>query len=87
MLWLGEQDFAVTGHDSFDANRLVMVTPRQATSLPALEEAIHKRGHAAKVLVPEMKLIDIPRSVSLSVFRDSLRDSYNPMTKQLLPGV
>jgi hypothetical protein len=32
MLLLGEQDIAVTGHDSFDANRLVMVTLRQPTS-------------------------------------------------------
>jgi hypothetical protein len=31
MLLLGEQDVAVTGHDSFDANRLVMVTLRQPT--------------------------------------------------------
>jgi hypothetical protein len=57
------------------------------TSLGALEEAVHKRGHAAEVLVPGLKLIDIPRSVSLSVFRNSLEDSYYPMTKQLLPGV
>ena len=32
MLLLGEQDFAATGHDSFDANAIVMVTLRQATS-------------------------------------------------------
>jgi len=32
MLLLGEQDFAASGHDSLDANRLVMVTLRQATS-------------------------------------------------------
>ena len=32
MLLLGEQDFAAIGHDSFDANALVMVTLRQATS-------------------------------------------------------
>jgi len=31
MLLLGEQDFAASGHDSFDANSLVMVTLRQAT--------------------------------------------------------
>jgi hypothetical protein len=29
---LGEQDFAASNHDSFDANSLVMVTLRQATS-------------------------------------------------------
>src|ERR1035438_5524023 len=33
MLLLGEQDFAATGHDSFDANAIVMVTLRQATRL------------------------------------------------------
>ena len=31
MLLLGEQDFAASGHDSFDANSLVMVTLRQST--------------------------------------------------------
>src|ERR1019366_8502801 len=31
MLLLGEQDFAASNHDSFDANSLVMVTLRQAT--------------------------------------------------------
>jgi hypothetical protein len=31
MLSLGEPDFATSSHDSFDANRLVMVTLRQAT--------------------------------------------------------
>jgi hypothetical protein len=35
MLLLGEQDFAATGHDSFDANAIVMVTLRQATRAPA----------------------------------------------------
>src|ERR1039458_7506812 len=32
LLW-SKQEFAATGHDSFDANSLVMVTLRQATSL------------------------------------------------------
>jgi len=32
MLLLGEQDFAASGHDSFHANSLVMVTLRQSTS-------------------------------------------------------
>jgi hypothetical protein len=36
MLLLGEQDFAANGHDSFDANRLVMVTLRQAPSNTAV---------------------------------------------------
>src|SRR5208283_1777171 len=31
MLLLREQDFAASGHDSFDANSLVMVTLRKAT--------------------------------------------------------
>ena len=31
MLLLGENDFATSGHDSFDASSLVMVTLRQAT--------------------------------------------------------
>src|ERR1039457_2103066 len=35
MLLLGEQDFAATGHDSFDANAIVMVTLRQATRMAA----------------------------------------------------
>src|ERR1019366_6035071 len=32
MRLLGEQDFAASNHDSFDANSLLMVTLRQATS-------------------------------------------------------
>src|ERR1019366_7939745 len=36
MLLLGEQDFAASNHDSFDANSLVMVTLRQATSARAV---------------------------------------------------
>ena len=35
MLLLGEQDFAASGHDSFDAYSLVMVTLRHATSQPS----------------------------------------------------
>ncbi len=41
MLLLGEQDFAASGHNSFDAKNLVMVALRQATStdqLPASRE-------------------------------------------------
>ena len=35
MLLLGEQDLAGNGHDSLNANSLVMVTLRQAASIPA----------------------------------------------------
>jgi len=35
MLLLREQDFTASGHDTLDANSLVMVTLRQATSLYA----------------------------------------------------
>ena len=45
MLLLGEQDFAATGHDSFDANALVMVTLRQASKYPPAEpEALRVAG-------------------------------------------
>ena len=40
MLLLGEQDFAATSHDSFDANSLVMVTLRQATSVDYCENLL-----------------------------------------------
>ena len=42
MLLLGEQDFAATGHDSFDANAIVMVTLRQATrgGVPLKQESL-----------------------------------------------
>lgn len=56
-------------------------------TLRQLKEAIHKRGHAAEVLVPQLKALTVPRSVSLSVFRRSLDASYYPMTLQLFPGV
>jgi len=36
LLW-SKQEFAATGHDSFDANSLVMVTLRQVTSLPSAD--------------------------------------------------
>jgi len=48
------------------------------TTLRQLKEAIHKRGHAAEVLVPQLKAITIPRNISLSVFRRSLDASYYP---------
>ena len=56
-------------------------------TLRQLKDAIHKRGHAAEVLVPQLKAITIPRNISLSVFRRSLDASYYPMTLQLFPGV
>ena len=40
MLLLGEQDFAASGHDSLDANSLVMVTLRQATTLAVLPNTV-----------------------------------------------
>ncbi len=41
MLLLGEHDFAATGHDSLDADSLVMVTLRQATSFPPPQHPAH----------------------------------------------
>ena len=40
MLLRSEQDVAANGHDSFDANSLVMVTLRQASSMPQI--GIHR---------------------------------------------
>ena len=50
MLLLGEQDFAASGHDSLDANSLVMVTLRQATSRAKIRNLMsvlfnHARRH------------------------------------------
>ncbi len=50
MLLLGEQDFAASGHNSFDAKNLVMVALRQATSTSP-----HK---------PRSKLIERHRTVA-----------------------
>jgi len=44
LLLLGERGFAATGHDSFDANSLVIVTLRQATSAPGLSAANFRQG-------------------------------------------
>jgi len=55
-------------------------------TLRQFEEAIQKRGRAAASLVPQLKLIDVPREISLSVFRSSLEHSYYPMTLRLFPG-
>jgi hypothetical protein len=59
----------------------------ELATLRQLKAAIHKRGHAAEVVVPQLKAIDLPRNLSLSVFRSSLEDSYYPMTLRLFPGV
>jgi hypothetical protein len=49
MLLLGEQDFAATGHDSLDANSLVMVTLRQATSAMASLVSLTNQPASAKI--------------------------------------
>jgi hypothetical protein len=49
MLLLGEQDFAATSHDSFDANSLVMVTLRQPTST-RVPQTSPRPGHSARAL-------------------------------------
>lgn len=56
-------------------------------TLKTLRSAVHKSGADAQLLLPELKSIDIPKDVSLSVFRDSLGDTYYPNTVQLFPGL
>ncbi len=52
MLLLGEQDFAASGHNSFDAKNLVMVALRQATSVSALK-AIVSQSMRSSTLIPK----------------------------------
>jgi hypothetical protein len=56
-------------------------------SLAKLAEASNKKGHAAALLLPDLKSIDVPRDLSLAVFRKSLEDDYYPTTRKLFPGV
>jgi hypothetical protein len=51
MLLLGEQDFAATGHDSFDANAIVMVTLRQATSSAGESEYTLSAGCVSRLCI------------------------------------
>jgi hypothetical protein len=55
-------------------------------SLAKLAEASNQKGHAAALLLPDLKAIDVPRDLSLAVFRKSLADDYYPTAKKLFPG-
>jgi hypothetical protein len=56
-------------------------------SLAKLAEASNKKAHPAVLLLPDLKSIDVPRDLSLAVFRKSLEDDYYPTTIKLFPGV
>src|SRR2546426_317968 len=46
--------------------------------LARLEEAAGKKGRAAQALIPKLRVIEIPRSVSIQVLRRSLNEHYYP---------
>jgi hypothetical protein len=58
MLLRGKQDFAARGHDSFDANRLVMVTLRQATRSLRIAEILRGNPYFDSL---ERRLINCPK--------------------------
>jgi hypothetical protein len=51
MLLPGEQDFTASSHDSSDANSLVMVTLRQATSINVSNSGVYFKTSSAYFLV------------------------------------
>jgi hypothetical protein len=56
------------------------------STLGKLEQAVHKTGQQARLLIPSLMSVEIPRGVSLDVFRDSLTNDYYPQMTQLFPG-
>jgi hypothetical protein len=55
--------------------------------LARIEEAAGKKGRAAQALIPELRVIEIPRSVSIQVLTRSLNEHYYPFVLQLFPGL
>jgi hypothetical protein len=55
--------------------------------LARLEEAAGKKGRAAQALIAKLRVIEIPRSVSIQVLTRSLNEHYYPFVLQLFPGL
>jgi hypothetical protein len=58
-----------------------------ADTLARLEEAAGRKGRAAQALIPRLRSIEIPRSLSIQVLIRSLNDHYIPFVAQLFPGL
>jgi hypothetical protein len=57
------------------------------TSLEYLEKASGLKGRVAKDLLPQLRTIEIPKSLSLKVFQDSLEHNYYPFVLKEFPGI
>jgi hypothetical protein len=55
--------------------------------LGRLEKAAGIKGQQAQALLPQMRSVLIPESVSLTVFRDSLVRQYYPLVLQMFPQI
>jgi hypothetical protein len=83
MLLRGKQDFAARGHDSFDANRLVMVTLRQATRRYACVRKSLRNGNydhrgileQAQTLIVAAKEVGHNLKVEPDILESSIRAS------------
>ncbi len=87
MLLLGEQDFAASGHNSFDAKNLVMVALRQATSFVSFVGA--PPGSFQRIKVGEHPLRakvfpHCPKRASYALYRKNNIGNYECRTCGLL---
>ena len=76
MLLLGEQDFAASGHDSFDANSLVMVTMRQATRVvvPVCLLSFKREGTDSSTRAETYALLEPMSSIDRKTVHDTVNE-------------
>jgi hypothetical protein len=55
--------------------------------LARLVEAAGKKGHAAQLPILRLQSIEIPRNLSIQIFRRSLDEHYFPLVTELFPGI
>ena len=61
--------------------------PLGAETISQLANATGKRGREAQTLIPALRSIEIPRSLSIRIFTDSLKDHYYPFVVHVFPGL
>jgi hypothetical protein len=52
-----------------------------------LDSAAGKKGREAEALIPQLRAIDVPRSLSIQVLNRTLNDDYYPLVVKLFPGL
>ena len=58
-----------------------------ADALALLDSTAGKKGPEARALMPQLRAIEVPRSLSIQVLDRSLNDDYYPLVVQLFPGL